>query len=175
MVKEEPVADGYRDGQIGKIKNRCEYLHVIQDSSEIYRTTQKRGLFDIHFNLKTVDNKSERYRVLLDSGASCNVVPSSFVEMLALGCSENVKTKACNESSAKVASGASMKFERYEATFDLEFNSNLKLNFANSKVHKSNSKLLILGAPVLLDNEVETRIINKNDSKVMTVLIRKRP
>ena len=90
VVQEESPVDGYNDGDIGKqvIESEINSINKVIDE----RDGMNRGMFDINFSVLNVQNKVERFRILLDSGASCNVVPTRSVELLALGCSDNLVT-----------------------------------------------------------------------------------
>lgn len=74
-------ADEYDECEIGKELSTTLEINSFKDS-EVCETTNGRSLFNINFSVRTADNKIKRYRVLLDSGATCNVVPASFVELL---------------------------------------------------------------------------------------------
>lgn len=102
----------------------------------------------------------------MDSGASVNVVPESFVELLLLENSKNAVLKDCAGSKARVASGGSMVFEEYEASFDLEFTETLRFRFSNSKVFKSKSNTLILGKNSFVENKIEI-VIRQDELKIL--------
>jgi hypothetical protein len=173
MVREDGDLDGYFVGGIGGKDDSVEALTKTNfKGRDKKRNGRNGGMFDINFSVLGSDNKIESYRILLDSGATVNVVPAKFVEMLMLGCSENVKTRDCAPSNAKVASGASMQFEPYEASFEIKFSDEFWITINNAKVYNGDKNMIILGEPGLVENEVETRIKRSSNSKSLEVLVR---
>jgi len=154
------IDDAYEDCGIGN-------AHIFAVDNEFDRRTMnnvcletrdgRKSIFYVNFRMQNLENEIESYRVLLDTGATVNVVPESFIEILMHGCSSNVQVADCAVSEAKVASGGKITFEPYEAEFQIVFSERFKLKFENSKVYKGPSKTIILGWQGFIANKIEIK------------------
>ena len=173
MEGDQEDIDDMIPGEPQSIKTNYNVFSISKTDERKLTDTMEKIAY-VEFPVISVANEIKKYRVLFDSGASCNVCPESFVEILMSNWSCNVRTQDCQESEAKVANGNALKFVNYTAEFDLEFNDKFKLKFKDTKVHRAGGNTIILGRPGLALNEVEMRISRDGASK-LNFTVRGRP
>ena len=125
----EELEDGYEDCGIGSYEifalNNEPVRRVLNDQCNVRRGTRQ-SIFCINCRMQNSDGNIDHYRVLMDTGATVNVAPESFIEILMQSCSANPTITDCPPSTAQVASGGSINFEPYEAHFDIRFSEKIK-------------------------------------------------
>ncbi len=169
MVDEEEVDSDYSTNGIGgETETERHNNNVFRsiEENECNMVGRQSSLFYLHFCMTDLEKNKRWFKILIDSGASINVVPESFVSLLMQGNSMNVKLQDCESSKAKVASGSSMTFEKYNADFDLEFTDLLKLRFKKAKVFKAKGNTLILGKNSFVENRIEI-VIRDDELKIL--------
>lgn len=148
----------------GNINEVLQINEIFSLTNAVKKTTKERNMAYAKFKVIDSNNEIKEFKVLCDSGASCNACPEEFVSIIMHKWSGNVSTVDCEASEAKVANGNALRFENYNANFDITFTDKFKLKFSNTKVHKAGGNTIILGRPGMVENVVEMQV-DKNPGK----------